>query len=225
MSLRAPRVFGADLSDRIEPRPVRHTEVILHGAVWDVRRDTVDLGAAAGEVVREYVEHTGAVAVLALRSDRGRDEVLLIQQYRHPVGVFEWEIPAGLLDVDGEPPAQAAARELGEEADLVAGEWSVLVDYVSSPGGNTEALRVYLATELSDVPDTERHEREGEEAGMPACWVDLDAVVDAVLAGRLRNSTAAIAVLAAQRCRELGWSRLRPVDAPWTSQPSGRLDA
>lgn len=223
MSLSAPQVAGVDLSDRIAPRSVRHTEVAMHGAVWDVRRDTVDLGEGGGEVVREYVEHTGAVAVLALRTDRGRDEVLLIQQYRHPVGAFEWEIPAGLLDVDGEPPAQAAARELGEEADLVAGQWSVLVDYVSSPGGTTEALRVYLATDLSAVPDAERHEREAEEAGMPACWGDLDAVVDAVLAGRLRNSTAAIAVLAAQRCRELGWSRLRPVDDPWTSRPRGRV--
>ncbi|MBA2695194.1 MAG: ADP-ribose pyrophosphatase, partial [Actinobacteria bacterium] len=86
MSLHAPRVSGTELSDRIEPRPVRHTEIAMHGAVWDVRRDTVDLGEAGGEVVREYVEHTGAVAVLALRSDRGADEVLLIQQYRHPVG-------------------------------------------------------------------------------------------------------------------------------------------
>lgn len=222
MSLKAPQVAGVDLSDRTAPRPVRHTEVAMHGAIWDVRRDTVDLGGAGGEVVREYVEHTGAVAVLALRSDRGRDEVLLIQQYRHPVGAFEWEIPAGLLDVAGEPPAEAAARELGEEADLVADQWAVLVDYVSSPGGNTEALRVYLATELSDVPADRRHQREAEEAGMPVCWVDLDAVVDAVLAGRLRNSTAAIAVLAAQRGRELGWSSLRSVDDPWLGQPRGR---
>ncbi len=221
MSLTAPRLAGEDLSDHIAPRPVRHTEVAMHGAVWDVRRDTVDLGDA-GEVVREYVEHTGAVAVLALRSDRGHDEVLLIQQYRHPVGALEWEIPAGLLDVDREPPVQAAARELGEEADLLAADWSVLVDYVSSPGGNSEALRVYLATGLSDVAEGERHDREHEEAGMPARWVDLDGGVDAVLAGRLRNSTAAIAMLAAHRSRALGWSTLRPVGDPWTSQPRGR---
>src|SRR5690606_30978577 len=117
MTLGAPRLSLADLVDLVEPRPVPTSEVALRGRVWDVRRDTVDLGEA-GTVTREYVDHPGAVAVLALREDRGLAEVLLIQQYRHPVGAFEWELPAGLLDVDGEPPVVAAARELTEEADL-----------------------------------------------------------------------------------------------------------
>ncbi|HET8766499.1 NUDIX hydrolase [Phycicoccus sp. M110.8] len=187
----------------------------MHGLVWDVVRDRVDLGEA-GEVTREYVRHPGAVAVAAL-DEQGR--ICLIQQYRHPVRAFEWEIPAGLLDVDGEPPHRAAARELHEEADLTAGTWNVLADYVSSPGGLDEGLRIFLARDLAEVPHGERHDRDGEELGMPVRWVLLEEVRDAVLAGRVHNATLAIAALAALAARDLDWSTLRPADAPWPGHP------
>lgn len=218
MALDAPRLAARDLEDQIAPRPVSHSELALRGRVWDVRRDTVDLGEA-GTVVREYVDHPGAVAVLALREDRGTAEVLLIKQYRHPVGAFEWELPAGLLDLAGETPRDAAARELAEEADLEAGRWALLADYVSSPGGLNEALRVYLARDLSDVPDHELFEREHEELGMPTAWVELDGLVEAVLAGRIRNATVAIGALSAQAARARSWAPLRPADEPWPAHP------
>ena len=195
-----------------------HSEVAFKGMVWDVVRDRVDLGEA-GQVTREYVHHPGAVAIAAL-DDQGR--LCVIQQYRHPVRAFEWEIPAGLLDVDGEPPHRAAARELHEEADLVASTWHVLVDYQSSPGGLDEALRVYLARDLAEVPRAERHQRDGEELGMPLAWVPLEQVRDAVLAGRVQNSTLAMAALAALAARELGWSTLRPAEAAWPRHPAYR---
>lgn len=218
MTLDAPRLRAEDLVDRVAPQPVEASEVALRGRVWDVRRDTVDLGAG-GTVVREYVDHPGAVATLALREDRGTPEVLLIQQYRHPVGTFEWELPAGLLDQAGEPPREAAARELAEEADLRAERWDLLADYVSSPGGLSEALRVFLARDLSDVPHHQLHEREGEELGMPTGWVDLDLAVDAVLAGRIRNATVAVGLLSAQLARARDWVTLRPADEPWAAHP------
>ena len=68
------------------------------------------------------------------------DRVVLVHQYRHPVGQRLWEIPAGLLDVPGEDPAAAAARELAEEAHVQAADWRVLADPFSSPGMTTEAL-------------------------------------------------------------------------------------
>ena len=120
MSLDAPVLRGADLADRLDRRPVLETALVYKGMVWDVWRDIIDLGEA-GEVTREYVEHPGAVSIVALREVDGRDQVLLIRQYRHPVGSFEWELPAGLLDVAGEKPWLCAARELYEEADLSAG--------------------------------------------------------------------------------------------------------
>lgn len=159
------------LADVPGERPVLDSRVVHRGMIWDVVRETVELGDA-GTVTREFVRHPGAVAVIALDAD---DAVLLLRQYRHPAGAELWEPPAGLLDVPGEDPVEAARRELAEEADLVAGSWWLLAEYLSTPGGSDEALRVYLARDLSPVPDTERHRRVAEEADMEA--VDRKSVV------------------------------------------------
>ena len=221
MSLNAAVLPGADLLDRIERRPVLDTEVVFEGMVWDVRRDTVDLGEA-GTVRREYVDHPGAVVIVALREAGDRDQVLLIQQYRHPVGMFEWELPAGLLDIAGEPSWLGAARELNEEADLTAGSWHVLIDYFGSPGGISEALRVFLARDLTGVSRADRFTREDEERGMPVCWVDLDEAHEAVLQGRLHNPSAVVGILTAHAARARDWATLRPPDAPWPEHPACR---
>jgi 8-oxo-dGDP phosphatase len=221
MSLDARVLRGHELTDRLEKRPVLDTEVVFEGTVWDVRRDTIDLGEA-GEVRREYVDHPGAVSVVPLRHVTGGDQILLIQQYRHPVGAFEWELPAGLLDVVGEPPWLGAARELHEEADLVAGRWDVLIDYFGSPGGISEALRVFLARDLSGVRHDERFVREAEEHGMPVCWVDLDEAHEAVLRGQLHNPSAVIGILTAHAARARDWATLRPPDAAWPEHPAYR---
>ncbi len=203
------------LSDDHDPQPVLHSEVVMEGRVWDVVRDEVDLGDA-GAHVREYVRHPGAVAVVAL-DDQGR--ICLVQQYRHPIRTREWEVPAGLLDVTGEPPWEAAARELHEEADLVAGRLDVLIDLHPSPGGLDEAIRVFLARDTQSVETADRHVREAEEHGMPCAWVPLDDAVDAVLEGRVQNGILVAAVLAAHVSRQRGWDTLRPHDAPWPQQP------
>ncbi|WP_114905941.1 NUDIX domain-containing protein [Ornithinimicrobium murale] len=200
MSLGAPRLALADVVDVLEPRPVADSEVAFAGRVWDVRRDTIDLGQA-GTVVREYVSHPGAVAVLALREDRGEPEILLIRQYRHPVGAEDWELPAGLLDVPGEDPVQAARRELAEEADLEAGHWELLLSVTTSPGGLDEVITLFVATELTDVDHATRFEREHEEAGMPTGWVPLSVAVQAALGGQVRNAPMVLGVLAlSARC-------------------------
>ena len=206
------------LRDRLDPRPVVSSVQSFAGRVWDVVTEEVDLGDG-GVVTRDFVEHTGAVAVLALDHE---ERVVLVQQYRHPVGAFEWELPAGLLDVDGEPAHLTAARELHEEADLVAGEWHLLLDHYASPGGSSESLRVFLARDLHDVPHAERYERDGEELGMPVRRVPLDEVVEAALAGDVHNGTLIIAVLAATRLRERGWAGLRSAYQPWPTRSRGR---
>lgn len=205
----------SELRDRIASLPVCSSEVVFTGAVWDIRRDVVDLGDA-GQVKREYMQHPGAVAVLALDDD---EQIVLIQQYRHPVRAVEWELPAGLLDIDGEEAWKGAARELGEEADLRAEEWHVLADYYSSPGGSDEALRVFLARDLSDVPHDDRFQREGEELGMPTRRVSLDQAHEAVLTGRIHNPSAVIGILTAHAARARGWDTLRPRDAAWPQHP------
>ena len=207
-----------DLRDTFAPRTVLAQETVYQGLVWDVVRDTVDLGDG-GVVKREYVQHTGAVAVLALDDD-GR--VLLIEQYRHPVGMTLWELPAGLLDVDGEEPLDAAKRELAEEADLTAERWDVLADWFNSPGGMNEALRLYLARGVAAVPEAERHQRQAEELRMATRWVPLEQARDAVLAGHLHNPAAVVGILAACEGRAQEWRTLRPSDAPWREHPAFR---
>ena len=165
MSLSAPLVGPDALGDDYRAKPILAAQTVYHGMVWDLRKDRVDLGEA-GEVSREYIEHPGAVSVVALRHRDGRDEVVLIKQYRHPVQATEWELPAGLLDVAGEAAHVAAARELAEEVDLTAATWHVLTDLFPSPGGIGEAIRVFLARDLREVPQEQRHERDGEELGL-----------------------------------------------------------
>lgn len=195
MSLDAPSLTLADLHDLPGRRPVVSSRISFHGQVWDVRTDEVDLGEGT-VVTRDYVEHTGAVVVLAVREDRGEPEVLVIRQYRHPIGAEDWELPAGLLDVEGEEPVVTARRELAEEVDLQAGVWEELVSFTSSPGSLSETITVFLATGLSAVPEEDRHEREHEEAGMPVGWVPLSLAVEAVLGGQVHNGPLMLSVLA-----------------------------
>lgn len=210
---------GAERSDAfrdefVEPDVVRR-EVVYRGLVWDVVRETFVLPGSTEEITRDFVDHPGAVAVLAVDDD---DRVILIRQYRHPVRARDWEIPAGLLDVEGEPAHHAAARELAEEADLTAGTWHVLADQLSSPGGLSETLRIFLARDLAPVPSSERFDRRAEEAGIVVRRVPLDEAVDSVVAGRVTNGTAVIGILQARLARERGWTGLRPADAPWPAR-------
>lgn len=186
MDLEALR--SGPLADVADPAPLVARETAFAGKVWDIVRDTVTFGGAS--MVREYTAHTGAVAVAAIDDD-GR--VLLINQYRQPIGTRDWELPAGLLDVPGEPTLEAAQRELAEEADLVADEWTELTSFFSSPGGSNEVITVFEARGLSAAPEV--HDRTDEEAEIVLRWVDLDEALDAVRAGHLRNAPLMIALL------------------------------
>ncbi|MDQ1679311.1 MAG: 8-oxo-dGDP phosphatase, partial [Frankiaceae bacterium] len=130
-----------------------------------------------------------------------------------------WEPPAGLLDVPGERADLTAGRELFEEAGYRAGRWDVLVDIYTTPGMCDEALRLFLARDLTAVADSERYAGEHEEADMPLSWVPLDDAVALVLDGRLHNPTAVAGILAVAAARSRGFAGLRPVDAPWPERP------
>ena len=193
--------------------PVQSTKDVYVGHVMALRSDEVVMpgGRAA---VREILEHPGAVAIAALDAD---DRVMMIYQYRHPVGRRLWELPAGLLDVAGEDPVATAARELEEEAGLAATEWSVLVDVASSPGFSDESVRVYLARGLSEVsrPDL----GDDEEADLTHRWIPLTVAVRMALAGEIVNGITVAAVLATHAV--CGDARAaRPADAPWTDRPT-----
>ncbi|MEN0086312.1 MAG: NUDIX hydrolase [Leifsonia sp.] len=202
----------AELNDQPFRPEIVSTETAFEGRIWNVRRDVFRYNGE--EITREYVDHTGAVAILAMDDD-GR--VLLIRQYRHPVRHRDWEIPAGLLDQDGEDPLAAAKRELGEEADLEADEWNVLTDVFTSPGGNDESIRIYLARGIR--PTGSAFDREAEEADIELRWTPLDEAVDAVLQRRVHNAPLIIALLTARTARERGWSTLGAANEPWPSHP------
>jgi ADP-ribose pyrophosphatase len=195
------------------------------GRVIDVRTDQVAMPGAT-LATRDVVVHPGAVGIIAM--DIG-GRVLLLQQYRHPVGRMLWEPPAGLLDQAGESPLEAAKRELYEEAHLQAERWDVLLDVFTSPGMTDEAVRIYLARDVTEAPGP-RFEGEHEEASMPVEWVPLDEAVRLAQAGRLHNPLAIMGILAASAAAREAFAGLRPADSPWpemssftgsTGEPSG----
>ncbi|HET9872573.1 MAG TPA: NUDIX hydrolase [Propionibacteriaceae bacterium] len=171
-------------------------------------------------VTREYLDHPGAVGVIAVDHE---DRLALVRQYRHAARHRLIEPPAGLLDVDGEDYLLAAQRELAEEVGIAAGSWRVLVDLFMSPGMANESLRVYLAEDLSATEVPEGFVLHGEEAEMDVVWAPLEDVVDAVLAGDLHNPVLVSGVLAAWAARQRGgFHTLRPASAPWPSREAER---
>jgi 8-oxo-dGDP phosphatase len=204
-------VSGGEFADQAVDRTVLRSEPRFDGRVLSVRTDWVNLGDGQ-QVERDVVVHPGAVGVVAVTDDL---RILLVRQYRHPVAALLWEIPAGLLDVPGEPPAAAAARELFEEGGYRASTWSVLVDTFTSPGGSDESARIYLARDLTEVPVAERHVGEDEERGMPIDWLPLADARSAVLAGRFHNALAIMGILASAAVLLDRAAPERPADAPW----------
>ncbi|CAN5771954.1 NUDIX domain-containing protein [soil metagenome] len=194
---------------------VERSEQIYRGRVITLLRDTVAMPDGQSGV-REVVTHPGAAVVVALDE---ADRVVLVRQYRHPVRGYLWELPAGLLDVEGEPAHRSAARELAEEAGLIAAQWHTLLDLRSSPGFSDEAVRVYLARELSDVAETERYVGEHEESDLTVERHDLDEAVGWALAGRMENAAAVAGVLATYAARARGYADLRAADSRWSAKP------
>jgi len=203
------------LKDTPEEWRVTATATPFTGKKTSVRTDDVVM-PDGGVARRDYQVHPGSVAVLALDD---RDRVLVLKQYRHPVRMKLWEIPAGLLDVPGENPLHAAQRELYEEAHVKAEDWRVLTDVYTTPGGCDEAVRIFLARGLSEV-EGERFEVSEEEADMEFARVPVDELVRGVLAGELHNNCLVVGVLALQAARAGdGLEALRPAEAEWPARP------
>lgn len=205
------------LADVPERWPVSTSSIVHETArVISVRRDVVHPPGGGEPFTRDVVVHPGAVAVVAL-DDAG--QLLLVQQYRHPVGHRLLELPAGLLDVPEESYLLAAKRELYEEAHVRAESWRVLVDFFTSPGMTNESARIFLARGLHDVPEDDRHVGVWEEAHMSVVRVPLADVVTGILDGRLHNPTLVVGALAAWAIRSgAGFDSLRPSDAPWPAR-------
>lgn len=202
-----PREGGAtpDHTYRVVARTERFT-----GRVFTVVTDQVVM-PGGGIADRDYLVHCGAVGIVAVDDD---DRIAMIYQYRHAVGQRLWELPAGLIDVAGEPLVTAAARELAEEADLTAARWDLLVDLHVSPGCSNEVIRLYLARQLAPVPQNSRHPRRDEEAELSVRMVPMDAAVTMAMSGEITNSACLAGVLATAQARSRGWVLPRAVGDP-----------
>jgi ADP-ribose pyrophosphatase len=191
------------------PYEVRHHTERLRNKVFAIVTDEVVMpdGSTAE---RDYMVHVGAVGVVALDHE-GR--VALVHQYRPAVGKHLWELPAGLIDVEGEALVDAAARELAEEADIIAARWDLLAEVHTSPGCSNEKIRLFLARELSPVPAEQRHTRTHEEAELEVNWVPLDDAVSMALSGEITNAACLVGVLGAAHSRDRDWKTLQPPSA------------
>ncbi len=116
---------------------------VYDGRLAKVYTDKVKLPDGS-ESSREYLKHPGATAVLPLY-DNG--DIVLLRQYRYPVGKVLWEIPAGKLDND-EDPLECGRRELREETGLTADNWQPLLSYHPCIGYSNEVIHIFLATGL-----------------------------------------------------------------------------
>ena len=202
---------AGQIADEPAHWPVVASAEQYRGKIINVRTDTIRVPEGT-TAEREVVEHPGAVGIVALDDD---DRVLMIQQYRHPVGRLLWELPAGLRDVAGEPLLQTGRRELLEETGYQARDWHVLADYFSSPGIITERLRIFLARGLEEVPAADRvFVPENEEAHLVLDWVPLDRAVARVMAGEIHNGVAVVGLLATHVARQNSFGGLRDADAP-----------
>lgn len=201
------------VGDRAVSWPVVSHEVLAAGRVSAFVNDVVTTPDGQ-RIERQYLTHPGAVAVVAW--DESADAVAVLNQYRHPVRMELVEIPAGLLDADGERFVDAAARELAEEVELAATRWQVLVDMCTTPGACEESLRIFLARGLHPTTRPDGFVLEGEEAHMTWHWVSRAELTDAVFAGHVQSPTLVAGILALEAAIRGGrLGDLRAAEAPW----------
>ena len=181
---------------RLWPMPayeVTASRTVYEGRFATVRVDEVRMPDETS-ATREVVEQTNAVAVVPV--DAG-NLIVMVRQYRHAVGEYLLELPAGKLDVEGEEPLAAAHRELAEEAGLQAGHYEELISFYNSAGWTTEKTTVYLARDLRDVPVPDGYTAEHEEADMQVLRLPLADLVAKIRAGEITDAKTIVGILLA----------------------------
>jgi ADP-ribose pyrophosphatase len=186
--------MAPELSDVPESWPVVGSRDLYRDDwVMALRLDELRHPGGGATFERLVLEHPGAVIVLAV-DDRRR--AYCLWQYRHPAQRRFVELPAGLLDTEGEAPEETARRELREEAGLEATSWTLLGTTWPSPGITAEVMHLYLARGLREVDHD--FERTHEEADMQGDWVPVADLLAAVLDGQVGDGPLVQALLLAQ---------------------------
>jgi len=146
--------------------------------------------------VREVVLHPGGVAAVPVLDD-GR--IVLIRQFRYPLGKYIWEIPAGKLD-SGQTPRDTIARELEEEIGYTAGTLTEMCAFYSSPGFCNEIIHLFVASELVSCarrPETGEH--------ITPVTLSLDECLKMVASGEIMDGKSIIGIL------RFAWAVRRPL--------------
>lgn len=159
--------------------------VQYRGRIINVRQDRVRTPPGK-DAFREVVEHPGAVAILALD---GEGKVVLLQQYRHPIGRVIWEIPAGKLE-PGEDPLRCGQRELAEEACLAGENWELLTAIYTTPGFCDEKIYLYRVTGLSE----DRSCSTEEDEAVVVCRVPLEQAREMIRRGEIVDAKTIVAL-------------------------------
>jgi 8-oxo-dGTP pyrophosphatase MutT (NUDIX family) len=171
----------------LKPTPIASKHV-HQGRVINISTETLRY-ANGREHELDFVRHPGAAAVVAV-DDQQR--ACFVRQYRHGIGDFLWEVPAGKLD-RGEAPAVCAVRELAEETGVAARTWTAMGTFLPAPGIFTEVIHLYLARELTlgtAAPDAD------EELELQ--WLPLEEALDKVARGEWNDGKTALALFRAK---------------------------
>jgi ADP-ribose pyrophosphatase len=174
----------------------RITGATTIGEAGFLRLDELDVSSPTGDSMKRIVvRHPGAVAVVAIAGD----DLMLIRQYRAAVDAELLEIPAGKLDVAGEPPLETARRELEEEMGFRAARFEALGSFYTTPGFSDELMHLYAAYDLEPIPASPVGP---EEEAAEVVAVPLSEVAGLISGGEVRDAKTLIAlwwVLAGQR--------------------------
>lgn len=163
---------------------IHRKEIIRQGRVFDITLENVSLPNGA-RIDMEIIRHPGASAIAAMN---GKREILMLRQYRHAVGAYWWEIPAGTFN-GNEDPLVCAQRELAEETGYSAGLWESLGAVTPVPGYSDERIHLFLAMELNRSAPNLDFDEIIEVHPLP-----LDQVVKMIVEGRIEDAKTITAV-------------------------------
>lgn len=178
---------------------VTETSIEWSGKLSRIRVDHVVM--PGGETVpREVAEHIDAVAIVALTPD---DEVVLLRQYRHPLGGYQLELPAGILDEEGESHQEAVRRELAEEAGMHVENVQQIARFANSAGWSDEHTTLFVGTGARRAEPPAEFEREHEEADMELVMMPFSEALDMAVTDQLTDAKTLMGILlvAAHRAR------------------------
>lgn len=152
------------------------TDKLIHqGNLLSVYKERVDF-PNGGHTYFDIVKHPGGAVIAAINE---RSEICLLKQWRHAIGEFIWELPAGCLE-PGEPPLETAKRELEEEAGVIGSHWQEMGKVTTTPGFSNEILYFFKATDLK--PGTVKLD---EAEQLEAHWLPLDSVIEMAKTGEI----------------------------------------